>query len=306
MKDIIGNTATIKYLKDSIKGDNLSHAYLFCGPENVGKTKIGLGFARLILCEGEDPFTCTECPSCKLFVSGNHPDFHYIDKEMVSVDEIRELSNTLELKPFRGKSKVALISHAEKLTTQALNSFLKTLEEPTPHTVIILTTENKKNLLETIVSRSRMVNFGLVPDKQIYEFLNSELEVKRSMAEQIVNLAGGRIGHAITLSADQELTVNIASLASEFLRTYRSQDIHDKITFADKISKEKDSLDFKLQSLEMAIRGELMQVSSENIKNTKTGELVTLLDRLTKSAEMIRKNGNTRLIMEGLLLGSIS
>ncbi len=305
MRDIVGNAAIIKYLGDSACENNLSHAYLFCGPECVGKTKAGLDFARLILCEGSNPADCTECPSCKLFESGNHPDFHYIDKDTVLVDEIRELTNALELKPFRGKAKVALISHAERLTVQALNSFLKTLEEPAPHTVIILTTENKKNLLETIVSRSRLVNFGLVPDKQIYELLNTELGVKRTDAEQIVNLAGGRIGYAITLAADKELATDTINVTSEFLRAYRSVDIHEKVAFADKLSKEKDSLEPKLQNVEMAVRSELLRLSGDT-KNVRTGELLTLLNRLTKSVEMIRRNANTKLVIEGLLLGSIS
>ena len=304
MKDIVGNTATIKYLKDSVAGDNLSHAYLFCGPSNVGKTKAAQGFAKLILCEGENPAKCTGCPSCKLFDAGNHPDFHFLDKDAVLVEDVRELTSDLELRPYRGKAKVALIPHAEKLTTQALNSFLKTLEEPTTQTVIILTTENKKNLLETIVSRARLVHFSLASDKQIYELLNGELGVKRSEAEQIVALAGGRVGYAVTLSADEELTAGILDSANEFMRAYKSADIYEKMTFADKMSKDKDLLGSKLQSLEMSVRGELLKAVTGNSKGMSPDELLTLLGRLVKSEEAIRKNANIKLVIEGLLLGS--
>jgi len=306
MKDIVGNSTTIKYLKDSVAGDNLSHAYLFCGPENVGKTKAGIGLAKMILCEGTNPLECSTCPSCMLFGSGNHPDFHFLDKDAVLVEDIRELTGALELRPYRGKAKVALIPHAEKLTTQALNSFLKTLEEPTTQTVIILTTENKKNLLETIVSRARMVNFSLVSDKQIYEFLNGELGVKKAETEQIVGLAGGRIGYAVTLSTDEGMATDITTLTTEFMRAYKSADIYEKMIFADKLSKDKELLGSRLSGLEMSVRGELLRAAAGSSKTFSPGELLTLLGRLAKSAEAIRRNANIKLVIEGLLLGSIA
>jgi len=118
-------------------------------------------------------------------------------------------------------------------------------------------------------------------------------------------LAGGRIGYAITLAADKELATDTINVTSEFLRAYRSVDIHEKVAFADKLSKEKDSLEPKLQNVEMAVRSELLRLSGDT-KNVRTGELLTLLNRLTKSVEMIRRNANTKLVIEGLLLGSIS
>lgn len=301
MKDIVGNAATTKYLADSVAGDNLSHAYLFCGPENVGKTKAGIAFARLILCEGETPVTCTTCPSCKLFAGGNHPDFHFLDRDAVVVEDIRELTSALELRPYRGKAKVALITHAERLTTQALNSFLKTLEEPTTQTIIILTTENKRNLLETIVSRSRLVQFGLASDKQIYELLNGELGVKRAEAEKIVSLVGGRVGYAVTLSEDKDMATDLIVLTNEFMRVYKSADIYEKMTFADMLSKDKDLLPVRMQNLEMAVRSELLRNA-----DVKPDEMLGLLTKLAKSTKMIRQNANVKLVMEGLLLGSIS
>lgn len=305
MKDFVGNAATIKYLEQAVAGDNLTHAYLFCGPESVGKTKVGVYFARLLLCEGDNPLICTDCPSCKLFTSGNHPDFFHFDQEAVLVDEIRELVSSLDLRSYRGRGKVVLISHAERLTNQALNSFLKTLEEPTSQTTIILTTENKKNLLPTIVSRARMVNFGLSDNKQVFELLNGELGVKKDEAAKIVKLAAGRVGVAVRLAANPEQAGEIMKLIEDFSRAYRSQDIYEKISYADTLSKEKDMLPVRLQYLELAARGELMDLSASGLNKERASGLIEMMDKIARSQEMINGNANTKLVMEGLLLGSI-
>ena len=306
MKDFVGNKATISYLEQAIANDNVSHAYLFCGPEGVGKTKAGLHFAKLLLCESEKPLDCKGCPSCKLFESGSHPDFHHLDKEAVLVDEVRELISSLELRPYRGKGKVALVSHTERLTNQALNSFLKTLEEPTSQTTIILTTENKNNLLPTIVSRARQVNFGLSADRQIFEHLNIEMSVKKEEAARITSLASGRIGVAIALSENDGVASEIATLVGDFNRIYKSQDIYEKISFADKMAKDKDNLISNLHYLELATRSELMRQTKESGDRVRMTELLTLMDKISRSREMVNKNANTRLVIEGLLLGSMS
>lgn len=301
MKDFVGNAATVKYLEQAVSGDNLAHAYLFCGPGNVGKTKTGIYFAKMLLCEGENPASCTECPSCKLFASGNHPDFFHFDQETVLVDDIRGLVGSLELRSYRGKGKVALISHAERLTTAALNAFLKTLEEPTSETTIILTTENKKNLLPTIVSRARIVNFGIAESKQIFELLNGELGVKKDEATKIARLASGRAGVAVSLAQDSEKAGAIQGLVDDFNRIYRSPDVYEKISYADKLSKDKDNLINNLQYLELAAREDFL-ASNDAAKKL---IYIKMLDQIAKSREMIGANANAKLVMEGLLLGSV-
>jgi DNA polymerase-3 subunit delta' len=309
MKSIVGNEKTLSYLNKSVLEDNLSHAYLFCGPESVGKTKTAIALAKQLLCEGTNPSSCNDCPSCKLFVNGNHPDFFQLDHDPILVEEIRELVNSLELRPYRGRGKVALLSHAEKLTTQALNAFLKTLEEPTSQTTIILTTENKKNLLPTIVSRARLVNFCLVPEKQIFEHLNSGLGVKKDVAQSICGLAAGRIGVAISLFEGESAIADTMEQTTDFSKVYRSQDIFEKISYANSVSRDKDSLISKLQAIELWARGELLGLSARDGNRDgnkeKINEMVALMDNIAKSRELIKQNVNAKLVIEGLLLGSL-
>lgn len=305
MKSIVGNEKAVSYLLDSLERGGLSHAYLFNGPAGVGKTKAGVAFARMLLCEGESPLDCTDCPSCKLFIGGNHPDFFHLEQETVLIEDIRSLISSLELKPYRKRGKVVLVSHAEKLTTQALNAFLKTLEEPDSKTTIILTSENKKNLLPTIVSRARIVNFGLLSDKRVFEYLHDELGVKKEMSNKISEISAGKIGLAINLANDENLANEAFDLITTFKRVYKSQDIWEKINFADLLSKDKETLLNKLQALELFVRGELIKGIKGGQNSNGNRELVVLLDKIAKSMEQINMNINTKLALEGLLFRGI-
>jgi len=304
MKDFVGNTSAIKYIEEAIVSGNLSHAYLFCGPGNVGKTKAGDYLARLLLCESETPLNCQGCASCKLFVTGNHPDFFHLDSDTVLVEEVRELVSSLDLKSYFGRGKVALISHAENLTNQALNSFLKTLEEPSAKTTIILTTENQQNLLPTIVSRSRILNFGLASDKEVYELLNGELAVLKAEATVITQMAAGRPGVATTLAQNKETVQDAIQISKDFNRIYRSTDTFEKISFAEKMSKDKETLLVKLANLELVARAELLGKDLKKDKQEAEAQIV-LLDGIARSREMLAANANAKLVMEGLMLRSM-
>jgi len=304
MKDFVGNTPAIKYIEEAVASGNLSHAYLFCGPGNVGKTKAGEHLAKLLLCEGDNPLTCTGCASCKLFATGNHPDFFHLDSATVLVDEVRELVSSLDLKSYFGKGKVALISHAENLTNQALNSFLKTLEEPSAKTTIILTTENQQNLLATIVSRARMLNFGLVSEKEVYELLNGDLAVLKAEAAVITQMAAGRPGVATTLAQNRETVQEAIQASKDFNRIYRSTDTFEKISFAEKMSKDKETLLTKLANLELVARTDLLGKDLKKEKQEAEAQ-VALLDGIARSREMLAANANAKLVIESLMLRSM-
>jgi DNA polymerase III delta' subunit len=305
MKDFVGNTVAIKYIESAVSTGNVSHAYLFCGPANVGKTTAAQHMAKLLLCEGDNPLSCDACESCKLMAAGNHPDFFFLDTEAVLVADIRELVGSLDLKPYRGQGKVALVTHAEKLTNQALNAFLKTLEEPSDKTTIILTAENSRNLLPTIVSRARMVNFSLVAERPIFEYINGELGIKKDIAKTMSTLAAGRVGAAVHMAEDPEKPAEMQRLAADFSRIYKSQDIYEKISYADILVKDKEALGGKLQDIELAVRAEMVATAPNISNKAKIGEFTAMLDKLMISREMIAKNANAKLVVEGLLLGSI-
>lgn len=163
-KGIIGHKETLKLLENDLKTGLFSHAYLFCGPEGVGKFTIAKKFARNILCVDNG---CEKCSSCRNFEKGSHPDFLLLDNSAIGIEEAKDIQRFLSLKPYFSRKKVVLINDSEKMTREAANCLLKTLEEPSQNSIIILIAKNKNRLLQTIISRCRIIIFGLVSRKEI-------------------------------------------------------------------------------------------------------------------------------------------
>lgn len=208
----------------------LAHAYLLVGPKHVGKTLFACNLAETLLCRSEKGKPCLTCSSCRLFEAKNHPDFLINDsEEPIGVDEIRELIRFLNLKPYQSEQKIALISHFERLSKAAANSFLKTLEEPAPNTILILTSENQKNLLPTTVSRVQVVKFSRVDDSTITQYLNSEMTVTAETAQRIIALSGGQIGRAINLAKNQAMIRADEDFLAEFIELLLKGSYQDRI-----------------------------------------------------------------------------
>lgn len=160
-RDIIGHKRVLGFLEKDLKSDSLSHAYLFCGPEGVGKFTAAKEFAKNILCSKNG---CGDCADCRDFEEGSHPDSLLFEGNgSVGIEEAKDIQKFLGLKPYRSKKKIVLLDGSERMTREAANSLLKTLEEPAPSSILIIIAKNKNYLLKTIVSRCRIVNFGLVP-----------------------------------------------------------------------------------------------------------------------------------------------
>ncbi len=143
--------------------ERLAHAYLFIGPQNSGKFQTAIGIAKFLNCEQKDKEGfCNECLSCKKIDSGNHPDLHILDSEYgasIKIEQTRDLLEHMRMKPFCSERKIFVINHIENLTKEAGNAILKTLEEPTANSLIILTTSVLEKNLDTVRSRCHAVHF---------------------------------------------------------------------------------------------------------------------------------------------------
>ena len=141
----------------------LGHAYLFVGPPQVGKSETALGVAKLINCQDRrGRVFCDACPSCLKIEKGNHPDVHLISEpegESIKIEQIRRLNCEIQLKPFEAPKKIFIIKEIDALTLEAANAFLKTLEEPTKNSLILLTTTVLEKNLDTIQSRCQIIHF---------------------------------------------------------------------------------------------------------------------------------------------------
>lgn len=208
-KDIIGQEQTKKYLQDAIKKGNVSHAYIINGENGSGRRLIASALTKTLLCENPSPEgdACGHCKSCLQFDSNNHPDVRFIthEKASISVDDIREqLVNDITIKPYSSEHKVYIIPDANKMTEQAQNSLLKTIEEPPEYANILLITENADNLLETIQSRCITLNTKPLNKEEITRYLVKNLQMEPEQAEIASSFCQGNVGKAIHFASSED------------------------------------------------------------------------------------------------------
>ena len=176
---IIGNDKIKEMLYKSVKDKKTSHSYLFVGIEGIGKKEIAKEFAKMLLCISDNKY-CNTCKSCIEFDSNNNPDFLYIEPEgnSVKIEQIRYIQRKIQEKPIISNKKVYIINDADKMTIEAQNCLLKTLEEPPEHVKFILATTEPQKLPATILSRCQRFDFKRIPDEDIIKRL--ELVCKES------------------------------------------------------------------------------------------------------------------------------
>ena len=198
--DIIGNQPAVRALQQSLTQSRHAHAYLFVGPRSVGKTELALAFAQALNCAEPNP-PCGTCSQCRRIKRRLHPDITAIALEEgqreISIDKVRELQHSLHLQPFEGVYRVTVIQDANRLSNEAANALLKTLEEPPEKAVLVLTSAEEEALLTTIRSRCRRVALYPVPRPVIEQALVEQHGVPPDQAEQLAVYARGLPGKAL-------------------------------------------------------------------------------------------------------------
>jgi DNA polymerase-3 subunit delta' len=193
----------IDQLKMAIKNNELSHAYLFLGSEGVGKQATAKVFASVVNCPKGG---CGECPICLKIQHDLHPDVVFVEPEgnFFTIEQVRELQHEVDLKPFEAQMKVYILDDVDKMTAEAANALLKTLEEPPLNVLFILLTPNLDGILPTVVSRCQIVRFKPISVSSLISFLVSKYKVKEVDAELFARLSGGILTKAIRF-AESEL-----------------------------------------------------------------------------------------------------
>jgi len=146
----------------------LPHGLLFAGSPGAGQAELGTWLAARVLCRTPSDGACGRCADCRLFTAGSHPDFHWVgvlpDKKDISIDQVRQLSQVLSLRSYRGGAKVAVIAPAEAMNVKAFNAVLKTLEEPPAQTYLVLAANRIDRMPKTVMSRCMRLRLPL-PDE---------------------------------------------------------------------------------------------------------------------------------------------
>ena len=232
---IIGHENIISQLKSAITNNKVNHAYIFDGDDGSGKRMVAKAFAEALLCEKGGPEGCGECHFCKQTASDNNPDLIWVGHEKpssIGVDDVRErLVGDIQVKPYNGRYKVYIIDEAEKLTAQAQNAILKTIEEPPAYSVIIFLTNNDEIFLPTIISRCIIFKFRPLRDSVVSDYLMREYKVPEYEARMCAAYAQGRIGRAVALVTSDDF-VKIKEEALKLVKNihaYSNPDILDAV-----------------------------------------------------------------------------
>ncbi len=226
--DIINQQKAKEIILGQLKSGRVPHGYLFLGPDGVGRRKTALELAKALNCHSADPATgaiseaCGHCVSCQKIAAGIHPDVQTIDfswqarlenkdvdkQKALKIDTIRALQRDVNMKPNEGKWKVYIIEPAEKITLEAANCLLKTLEEPPTWTVLILLARNKENLPLTIVSRTQMVRFCPLSENEVARFLETKASATHQQALDTARASEGSLSYALALLGDRTASLD--------------------------------------------------------------------------------------------------
>lgn len=216
-----GQDRAVAALTRALESGHLAHAWLFQGPEGVGKEAAAVAFAQALTCAEKKGVGCGTCGSCRRVEQGNHPDVTRVlpEEEQVArglagrsdfdrtpsrdirVEQVRALQERLSLRPLEAAWKVAILSPAHAMSVQAQNALLKTLEEPPRATVLLLVSSAPDRLLPTIRSRCTRAQFGPLPDEVVAQALHARRQVPLPQARALARLAGGSLGRALDLDA---------------------------------------------------------------------------------------------------------
>lgn len=200
-KDIKGQDKPIQVIKEHMLNGRLASAYLFSGPEGVGKSLAAKTLAKAVNCLEGAVDSCDKCPSCLKIDKAQHPDVHTVDSagSEIKIECIRQLQGEISLKPYEARKKVFIINNAHNLNVASSNAFLKTLEESPGNSLIILVSEKPSLLLKTIISRCRLLKFTPLSRPQLEKILIKDYSLEDDLAHFLAYFCEGRLGHALRL-----------------------------------------------------------------------------------------------------------
>lgn len=319
--DIIGQEQLKEHLQNAISMNKVSHAYIINGERSSGKEFIAKVFAAALQCEKGGTEPCGECHSCKQALSGNQPDIIFVSHDKpntIGVEDIRgQINNDIAIKPYSSPRKVYIMNEGEKMTVQAQNALLKTLEEPPEYAVILILTANVDSLLPTILSRCVVLNMKPVSDDKVKKYLMEELAVPDYKANICVAFARGNIGKAKMLATSEEFE-KVKEEAVTLVKYINDMEISEIVKAIKKISEYKfdvtdyldilsvwyrDVLLFKAtkDANSLIFKDELQYIRKVADRSTYEG-IETIVKALQQAKRRLEANVNFDLTMELLLL----
>jgi DNA polymerase III subunit delta' len=318
--NIIGQTEIILNLKNSLTNDRIGHAYIFSGPVGIGKRTVAEIFASLLLCRNPlDGSVCGKCQACMLLESGSNPDFRRIQAEgaSIGVEEIRDIQGDVVVRPMYSPRKVYIIEEADKMTVQAQNCLLKTLEEPPPYVVIILTASNYEALLETIRSRSQRLKFKKNSYEQVRQAIEHKYGKEIKGIEFAASYADGVIGTALELAGTGEI-IQLREKTAGLLAGLQHSKLSDIFNVFGFFEENREYVDIIFDMMVLFYRDMIIMKETGNEKLLINSDkkdiilnnapafpvqkLVANIDLIEAARRAIKQNANYQLAIENMLI----
>lgn len=301
MKELLGNEKAQKLLQKIIKNGKVSHAYLFCGPEGVGKKLFALNFAKTLNCETGGITPCNKCNSCNKASKMLHPDIRLLTTEskQIKIELIKEASSFILSPPFEGKYRVIIIDDAHKMNPKASNAVLKTLEEPAANSVIILVTGLIKNLLPTIVSRCLKINFAPLEESIIEKILLQD-GYEPSKIKDVLPFCDGSVKKGEEFLSPENLET--IELIKEFINDLTDKSFSQICNLAEEIvNKNKEEMFFSVLTAYINIHF-VNIVAESGFRNRQIINYISMLEKAINFAKLLRYNITRSFIIETLLI----
>ena len=319
--DIVGQEQIKEHLQNAIAMNKVSHAYIIHGERNAGKEFIARVFAMTLQCEKGETEPCGECHSCKQALGNNQPDIIYISHEKpntIGVEDIRtQINGDIGIKPYSSPRKIYIINEGEKMTPQAQNALLKTLEEPPEYAVILILTTNVDALLPTVLSRCVVLHMKPVSDVLVKKYLMEQLSVPDYKANICVAFARGNIGKAKMLASSEEFE-KVKEEAITLVKNINDLEISEIVKAIKKISEYKFDVNDYLDILtawyrdvlffkatkdvnSLVFKEEIQQIMKMSDRSTYEG-IETIVNALQSARKRLEANVNFDLTMELLFL----
>ncbi len=294
---IIGHEKQLVRIEADIESENLSHAYILAGTDSVGKFSIAKKMAGILQCEND---FCHKCPTCLQVKNGNHLDTMEFadDGESIKIEQVRNIIDRLSM-TGQSRYKIVLIENMERMTLEAANSFLKILEEPPVRTIFIMTTDDIRLLLSTVISRVRVIKFSSLPVNYLMEKLHELYPEKDAEAIKHASLLSlGKTGKAVDLIEQPEMLASYTKAYFDVQNFLERRNIVDRFSYVAELDGGDDrrAIFSFLEIMTHVVRTKLLEGGIEKERG------MVILSKAAEAGKLIRKNVNVKLVLENLML----
>lgn len=318
---VYGHDWAQRLLQASVLSGRSSHAYLLTGPDQVGKTSLALAFAQALTCESPQPGpglgACGRCRSCRLAAEGGHPDHRLVEPQggQLKIEQVRDLIREAALSPIEGPYKVFILPGFDRANANSANALLKTLEEPTDSTRILLTSSQAAGLLPTITSRCQALSLRALPAHTIALALQEGWEVAPAQAALLAGLSAGRLGWAVQMATQANAWAKQQQRLLEGQALVRQNTV-ERLAFAARLA-ESDDLEATLRGwllwwrdvlfvqqgcVDLVVHKDQLEQMQAMAGVARPAEVRRFLAALMTVAGYLRQNVNLQLAVENLLL----